>query len=245
MSRLTQHRPRKILAVVAVSAALTAPLAACGSSGDASKEVTVVGSGQVRGAPDILTAGVGVEVVAADVSGAVTQVNEKARQMIDAMVAAGVAAEDVRTSDLSVQPQYDSNGGPYGGGAVTGYRATNSVQIIVRDLDKASGVLDAGIAAGGNAARLNTVSFDIDDDSQLLADARARAFEDAKSRAQQYADLSDTSLKNVITITEAHSTGRGQNMDMRSAQDAPLADIALAPGTQQVSFEVTVTWALD
>ncbi len=76
--------------------------------------------------------------------------------MIDAIVAAGVAPEDVQTSDLSVQPQYDASGGPFIGGNVTGYRATNSVRIVVRDLDKASSVLDAGIAAGGNAARSAT-----------------------------------------------------------------------------------------
>ena len=129
----------------------------------------------------------------------------------------------------------------YVGGNVTGYRATNSVRIVVRDLDKASSVLDAGIAAGGNAARLGNVAFAIDDDSQLLADARTRAFEDAKNRAEQYADLSGTSLENVVTITEAHDTSGGQTM---RAPDASMSDMVLAPGTQQVSFEVTVTWAL-
>ena len=80
------------------------------------REVTVVGSGQVRGAPDILNADIGIEVVAPDVSGAVSESNDKARQMIDAIVAAGVAPEDVQTSDLSVQPQYDASGGPFVGG---------------------------------------------------------------------------------------------------------------------------------
>lgn len=231
----------KTLALTAAAAALTVSLTACGSSDNAAKEVTVVGSGQVRGAPDILNADIGIEVVAPDVSGAVSEANDKARQMIDAIVSAGVAPEDVQTSDLSVQPQYDASGGPFVGGNVTGYRATNSVRIVVRDLDKASSVLDAGIAAGGNAARLGNVAFAIDDDSQLLADARTRAFEDAKNRAEQYADLSGTSLENVVTITEAHDTSGGQTM---RAPDASMSDMVLAPGTQQVSFEVTVTWAL-
>ncbi|MFE4501220.1 SIMPL domain-containing protein [Rhodococcus sp. NPDC056743] len=238
---LTTGRPH--LATLAVAAALAISLTACASTDSTTKEVTVVGTGEVRGAPDILSAGIGVEVVAPDVSGAVSQANEKARVMIDAMVAAGVAAEDIQTSDLSIQPQYDGTGGPFGGAAVTGYRATNSVRIVVRDLSKASAVLDAGIAAGGDAARLNTVTFDIDDDSALLADARTRAFEDAQNRAEQYADLSGTSLANVVTITEAHNTTGNQNM-MRSP-DASMSDMVIAPGTQQVSFEVTVTWALD
>ena len=109
----------KTLALTAATAALTVSLTACGSSDNAAKEVTVVGSGQVRGAPDILNADIGIEVVAPDVSGAVSEANDKARQMIDAIVAAGVAPEDVQTSDLSVQPQYDASGGPFVGGNVT------------------------------------------------------------------------------------------------------------------------------
>lgn len=233
---------RTTVALLTAAAALTVSLTACGSSEPATKEVTVVGTGEVRGAPDILTAVIGVELVEPDVGGAVSQSNEKARAMIDAMVAAGVATDDVRTSDLSVQPQYDAVSGNQ-----TGYRAINSVHIIVRDLGKASGVLDAGIAASGNAARLHTVAFDIDDNSTLLADARTRAFEDAKTRAGQYADLSGTSLSNVVTITEALTTTAGnQNMDTNSLMRSPGAyDMVLAPGAQQVSFQVTVTWALS
>lgn len=233
---------RPHLTMLAVATALAISLTGCASSDNPTKDVTVVGTGEVRGAPDILSAGVGVEVVAPDVSGAVSQANEKARAMIDAMVAAGAAAEDIQTSDLSVQPQYDGSGGPYGGATVTGYRATNSVRVVVRDLSTASAVLDAGIAAGGDAARLNTVAFDIDDDSALLADARARAFEDARNRAEQYADLSGTSLSNVITITEAPGSTDGP---MMRAPEASMGDMMIAPGTQQVSFEVTVTWALN
>lgn len=44
-----------------------------------------------------------------------------------------------------------------------------------------------------------------------------------------------------MTITEAHDTSGGQTM---RAPDASMSDMVLAPGTQQVSFEVTVTWSL-
>ncbi len=68
----------KTLALTAAAAALTVSLTACGSSDNAAKEVTVVGSGQVRGgAPDILNADIGIEVVAPDVSGAVSEANDK------------------------------------------------------------------------------------------------------------------------------------------------------------------------
>ncbi|TSD99978.1 DUF541 domain-containing protein [Skermania sp. ID1734] len=229
----------------AAAATVSLLLAGCSSDDDngaSTHEVTVVGSGEVTGAPDILNADVGVSTTAADVSGAVEAANQKAKAMIDAVVNAGVARSDVQTSELSIQPEYN-NPAPGGTSTVSGYRATNSVHITVRDLTKASKVLDAAVKAGGNDARLGGVSFAIDDNSKLLADARKRAFEDAKNRAKQYADLSGLPLGKVIDISETSSGGPTpmprQNGTMNAAPDMPIE-----PGTQKVHFDVTVKWAL-
>ncbi|MFF3221942.1 SIMPL domain-containing protein [Nocardia suismassiliense] len=220
----------------------TVLLTGCGTD-DAGPErhVTVVGSGQVRGAPDILNADLGVEVTAENVSAAIARANDKAKAMTDAVVGAGATREDVRTTDVSIQPQY--SGGPNGGDTVIGYRATNSVRVVVRDLTKASGVLDSAIKAGGNETRLRSVSFAIDDNSQLLADARARAFADAKARAEQYAVLAGVQLTEVDTITEA-SSHDDDSANKMSAQDAAPQSVPLEPGTQTVTFTVKVTWGL-
>lgn len=226
----------RITAICAAAAGVVLVLTGCGSSdSDTSRDVTVVGSGEVRGAPDILNADLGAQVNAADVSAAVDGVNAKAKAMIDAMVTAGVDRKDIQTSELSVYPEY----GPEGR-TITGYRATNSVHVVVRDLTKASAVLDAAVKAGGNDTRISNVSFDLEDNSKLLNDARARAFEDAKSRAQQYADLSGLKLGDVETITE--NSGGGNTPLYK--ESAPAADFALEPGQQTVSFTVQVTWNL-
>ncbi|MEU7142346.1 SIMPL domain-containing protein [Nocardia sp. NPDC046473] len=226
--------------LVAALAAATAVVTGCGSSDSGpEREVTVVGSGQVRGAPDILNADIGVEVTADNVSAAISRANDRAKAMTDAIVGAGATKEDVRTTDVSIQPQYaggtDSN-------TVVGYRANNSVRVVVRDLSKASGVLDSAIKAGGNETRLRSVSFAIDDNSQLLADARARAFADAKARAEQYAVLAGVKLTKVITISEANSRDDSAKM---SARDAAPQSVPLEPGTQTVTFTVKVTWGLS
>ena len=88
---------------------------------------------------------------------------------------------------------------------IAGYRASNSIQVKIRKLDKASQALAAIVGAGGDATRINSVSYSIEDDSKLVRDARARAFDDAKDRAGQYAELSGLSLGKVISISEAPS----------------------------------------
>ncbi|MBB5914248.1 hypothetical protein BJY24_003115 [Nocardia transvalensis] len=228
---------RRITGAVAVFAGTAALLTGCGDSGSAGtdRDVTVVGTGQVRGAPDTLNADLGVEVTAPDVSTAIETANGRAKAVNDAVVGAGVAREDIRTTDVSLQPQY----GPGSDRAVTGYRATNTVHITVRDLAKASGVLDAAVKAGGNDARLRGVSFALDDNSKLLADARARAFADAKSRAEQYAVLSGLKLRDVKTVNETRSGG-DEPPTPRNQFATPA--VPLEPGMQTVTFNVTVTW---
>ncbi|NNH75565.1 SIMPL domain-containing protein [Nocardia uniformis] len=222
--------------ICAAAAGFALVLTGCGSSdSDRDRNVSVVGTGEVRGAPDILNADLGAQVNAGDVSAAVDGVNAKAKAMADAMVNAGVQREDIQTSQLSVQPEYAPEGRN-----ITGYRATNSVHVVVRDLSKASAVLDAAVKAGGNDTRISNVSFDLADNSTLLTDARARAFEDAKSRAQEYADLSGLKLGEVETITESSNGG---NTPMYR-ESAPTSDFALEPGQQTVSFTVQVTWNL-
>ncbi|WP_330184505.1 SIMPL domain-containing protein [Nocardia sp. NBC_01503] len=225
---------RRRIGICAAATGLALLLTGCGTDND--RAVTVVGTGKVSGVPDVLNADLGAEVTAADVSTAVDGVNAKAKAMTDAMVTAGVKREDVKTSELSVQPTY----GPEGR-SVIGYRASNSVHIAVRDLPKASAILDSAVKAGGNDTRISSVAFGLEDNAKLLSDARARAFDDAKARAQQYADLSGLKLKKVKTINEGSSGGPTPMQRQAAPGDSGFA---LEPGQQTVTFDVTVVWEL-
>ena len=218
------------LAVVMVSGCDSAPPVEANA-----RQVTVVGSGKVQGAPDTLTADVGIEVVAPDVTAAMNQANERQRAVIDALTAGGIDAKDISTTTVNVQPQYGDNS------AITGYRASHSLAVTIRRLDAAPGALTSVVNAGGNATRINSVTYSIQDDSQLVSDARARAFEDAQNRAKQYADLAGLSLGKVISISEAADSTPPRPMP---AQGGMGADMALPPGQQTVNFAVTAVWEL-
>ena len=207
--------------------------------GTNARQVTVVGSGEVRGVPDTLTADVGVEVVAPDVSAAMRQASERQQAVIDAVSARGIDSKDISTTTVSLQPEYGENS------AITGYRAGNSISIRIRALDAASEVLSIIVAAGGNAARINGVSYSIDDDSQLVRDARARAFDDARSRAEQYAELSGLSLGTVISISEAPGAGPPPVPVPMPRAPMAAADVPLSPGEQTVGFSVMAVWELN
>ena len=173
---------------------------------------------------------------APDVSTAIDRANDRGTAIIDAVKGLGVAAEDIRTSQFSVSTDYS---GP--DSTPSGYRVTNMVTVVVRDLDKASDVIGAAVRAGGDDARVNSVNFTLENDSDAVKQARERAFADAKSRAQQYADLAEVGLGPVVTIDEVSSASQPP-----VAFDAEVsrASVPLEPGLSTVSFQVTVKWSL-
>ena len=234
----------RLLIRIALAVGLTAALlAGCdshgGRVGDNPRQVTVVGSGQVQGVPDTLTADVGIEFTAPDVTTAMNQTNDRQQAVINALTGAGVDRKDISTTEVSLQPEYDSSGG-----AITGYRAGNSIRVKIHPADSASHVLAVIVGAGGDATRISSVSYSIADDSQLVKDARARAFNDAKNRADQYAQLSGLRLGNVLSISEA--TGGTPTAGSPPAPPRAMpTEVPLEPGQQTVSFSVTAVWELD
>jgi uncharacterized protein YggE len=103
-------------------------------------------------------------------------------------------------------------------------------------------VLAVIVGIGGDATRINSVSYSIADDSQLVKDARARAFQDAKNRAEQYAQLSGLKLGKVISISEA--SGAAATMPPAPPRGGIAESVPLEPGQQTVRFSVTAVWEL-
>ncbi|QZT62411.1 SIMPL domain-containing protein [Mycolicibacterium austroafricanum] len=228
-----------LAAVAATAAALTACDAQSGPTlepGADSRQVTVVGAGQVQGTPDTLTVNASMEFVGPDATAAMNQTNERQQAVIDGLVELGIDRKDIATTAADLQPQYNSDST-----SITAYRATNSVNVTLRDLGRASDAIGLIVATGGNATRINSISYSIEDDSQLVRDARARAFEDAKDRAAQYAELSGLNLGKVISISE--SGGPTPPVPMQAPR-AMEAAVPLEPGQQTVGFSVTVIWEL-
>jgi uncharacterized protein YggE len=212
------------------------------ASGANPRQVTVIGSGQVQGIPDTLTADVGIEFTAPDVTAAMNQTNDRQQAVINALVGAGMDHKDIRTTAVTLQPQYGSPE-PNGTASITGYRAANAIRVKIHPTDAASRMLALIVSTGGDATRISSVSYSIADDSQLVKDARARAFNDAKNRAEQYAQLSGLRLGRVLSISEA--SGSPPTPGGPPALPRSMSAVPLEPGQQEVGFSVTAVWELD
>ncbi|MEV8631884.1 SIMPL domain-containing protein [Streptosporangium sp. NPDC051023] len=197
-------------------------------------QVTVVGEGSLSSPPDVMRLNTGVEVRRASASQAFADARDAAARLTKALLKAGVDAKDLRTNELSLGPEYDTYP------KVSGYRAAQGVEAVVRNVESADRVIEAAVAVG-EEVRLNGVSFEVSDSRKLLRAAREVAFKDARSRAEQYAKLSGRELGQVVTITEENVT---PPRPVAYGAGLVAEKASISPGQQTVSVSVRVVYGL-
>lgn len=201
------------------------------------ESVRVDGTGEVFGEPDLLAADFAVEALAATVGQALTGAGTAATRMRDALIRAGIARSDLQTSNVSITSRLDDDQD------VLGYTVSQGLTAKIRDLPRAGALISAAIAAGGDAARLNGVSFAVEHDGALLAEARRKAFADARDKAELYAAAAGRKLGRVVTISEGEA-GAGAS-DGSGGMYAADVRLPIEPGRLRLVATVTVEWAFQ
>jgi uncharacterized protein len=218
--------------------AAAAPAGAVLTSATGAARITVTGTGTVSGTPDQLVLSMGVSVNAASVGTALSDASQAVRQVTAALRARGVAASDIQTTGLSIQPSYRANSQ-----TPDGYGVTESLNATLRRLASAGGQIDAAVRAGGNATTVDGISLNLADTSGLLARARAAAVADARVKASQYARALGQSLGPVVSVTD-QAAPEPFPFANQAGSAAGRAAVPISPGTQQLSVSITVVYAL-
>src|SRR5690606_2725660 len=99
---------------------------------------------------------------------------------------------------------------------ITGYQASNTVSIKVREIDRLGKVLDALVASGAN--QINGPSFEIDEPEAVYDEARRAALEQAQQRAKMYADSLGMQVKRIVSISEGGGFQPPRPMVMMAAK---------------------------
>jgi uncharacterized protein YggE len=203
---------------------------------DPREGITVTGTGEAFGEPDTLTADFAVETTGATVKESLDRAVAAATRMRDSLLGAGTARADLQTLNVTVGSTQKDDG------KITGYTASQGLSLTVRDLARAGTLISAAIEAGGDAARLSNVSFAIENDDALLAQARKAAFADARAKATLYAAEAGRPLGRVVRVNEETPSfgGFSQKHLMASADAA----VPIEPGRQRLTVSVVVEWAL-
>lgn len=204
-------------------------------------EITVVGNGTITAKPDILRIMVGVVAHADQASDAVRMMSDDLAQVLAVMSDEGLPPADIQSSGLRLSERYSNDRDYDAPPKVVGFTAQSDVTVIVRDLDRAGGILDRLVAEGAN--QISSLAFDIDDKAPLLEQARVAAVADAIAKTALYADAANVKAGAIVSISEVTSGGgiaRGQMMAMAEARSVPIA-----AGTLDVTAQVTVVTAIE
>jgi uncharacterized protein len=200
--------------------------------------VSVVGSGEVTGAPDVLRVSFGVEHAAPDVAAAVARVGERTKAVVAALRDRGIGESQLGTSAVNVFQDYrEPDSAP-------AYRASHTISVETSDLTGFGELLNAAVDAAGNSLSLNGMQFDIEDKTDLLIQARELAFQQAKEKARHLAALAGFSLGSVTAIAESqgHFPIRAATNASKGAYDSAL-NITPGDHTVSVSLDVHFAWA--
>ncbi len=161
------------------------------------RTIAVTGVGEIILVPDIAYINVGVHTEAEDVTSAVNDNNDQAQAIIAAIIDMGVEEKDIQTSNFNVYSmnRYDNMSNVVG----VNFAVDNTLYIIVRDLPMLSEILDAALSAGAN--QVYGISFDINNRSDAIRQARDLAIQDAEARALSVAETAGVSLGKIQSIS--------------------------------------------
>jgi uncharacterized protein YggE len=208
--------------------------------GTRSPAITVVGTGEADGKPDIAHVQVGVVTEAATAAEALRKNSEAMSRLISMLRKRGIEDRDFQTVRFNVSPQYKYDKTQQEPPRIAGYQVTNEVKVKIRRISALGEFLDETVSLGANQVR--GISFDVSEPAQLLDESRRKAMADAQHRAQTYAEAAGLKLGKPIIIEE--QAGRPApypvaRMDATAAQSVPIA-----PGEQAFTTHVTVSFAI-
>ncbi|MDE3101887.1 MAG: SIMPL domain-containing protein [Chloroflexota bacterium] len=235
-----------IALVIAAKAPAPTALAAGGPGGGATYALPVTGGGAIS--PGLVTTGDGTAKVKPDVAiitvGAVAQAATAAdaqaqvAQRVDAILqrakGLGIADKDTRSAGYTIQPQYAYAQGQ--APRITGYQATQQIELTYRNVDNAGKALDA-LVQGDVAANTVSIRLAIDDPKQAQADARIQAIEDARSKADAMAKTAGVTLGKVLAISDLSASTPSRSLFGPVAAPMPAAG---APSSQVPAGDLDV-----
>lgn len=219
-----------LLTLAALPAAATPPVPA---SPSAQRGLTVTGTASVRVRPDIVGFSFGAQANGATAQAALQASSAQMTKILAALKAAGIAADDLQTQQVSLSVRTGRDGT-----TIVGYTASNSAAATVRNLTKAGVVIDAAVAAGAN--QVSGPEFSRSDAEALVRQALTAAYDRAKAKAQALAARAGLRLGKPVAIQEG---GIGP-LPVGATAAATADHTPVEPGKMEIAATVTVTFAI-
>lgn len=200
------------------------------------------GEGKALAKPDIASVSVGIQAQAQTVQSVQEQINSVINKISAGLKQAGVDSKDIQTRNYSIYPNYDYTSSQQ---RITGYNASTTLLVKVRNLDNVNNVIDTATANGAN--QVSEISFDIEDKIKLENEARQKAVSEAKKKAEQAAKIAGFKLGRIINYSENQQGIERPLPVMMQAADKAVSGTPtqVEPGSSEVTINVTLSYEIQ
>jgi uncharacterized protein YggE len=230
-----------IITVSAVAGVVALAIPANGADTTNTRYITVTGVGTISVVPDAVRFNATVSSLASTNAAALSSASKSAAAVRAALKEKGIALRDIRSANIYVYPEY--NWTQESGTKITGYRASQTFDVLIRKASDAGTIIEAVVTAGGDNVQLGGVIPTTLNPAIATEEARAAAVANAKSKASSYAKLLGTSIGKVLFLEEQSSPIYSSPFPMAKAEADSAVQIDL--GEQDVTVTITVRWALN
>lgn len=204
---------------------------------------TVSGTSEVTAVPDTAMISLGVNKNGPTVEGAKEEVNKIINQITNDLKALGVDEKDIKTSNYSVNPNYDYSQGSQ---KTNGYSVNATVEVKLKSIEKANNAIDTATKDG--ATQIGGVQFVINDDQRkkLEDQVRREAIQKAKEKASSIAQAAGIHLGRVVDVQENGGGSEPRQYytmatDLKQAA-APEEPTKLNPGENKIISTVSLSY---
>lgn len=201
--------------------------------------VSVGATGEVQGQPDVAVVDLESSATASDPGTAADRLARNASQLREALTAANVSAEQIRTTYYDVsreRPDPDRAGD----GNETVYRARQGFAVTVENTSRVGDVVDVAVDSGATAVRNVEFRLSEANRSALRERALTNAMDRARSDAAVLAEaegLTVTEVRSITTVDEGVQPFVAEQAALEA--DAAATEIESGPVTVRATVQVT------
>jgi hypothetical protein len=205
--------------------------------------LAVSGTGEATADADIVTIVLGVQTRDESAAAAVAENGRMMVDAIEALKAAGVPEEEIKTSRFSISPTRDWIDGRLSDKVV--FEVNNQITFTLDLADEMDigAFLDAAVGAGANT--VESVTFALQDPKPVQEEALVEAVVDAMGKAGVISQAAGVSLGRVLSISE----GGYSPIPMAESRAYLAADASamtpIVPGDVMVTATVTITYEIQ
>ena len=227
----------KTLAAITAAAILAAATPVLADAPSTATTLSLSVEGEATATPDMAAVSFGVQTQGKTAADALKANNARMTAVLAALKAAGIAAKDIQTSSLNLNPQYT-----YGNNVpptLNGYQASDQITVRVNELGQTGPVIDQVVKAGIN--QIDSVTFGLKNSDAALDQARQGAIATLSQRANLYAAATGLHVTRLVNIQEGSNQTIVPPRPMFAMAKMAAADTATPVSEGELHLIVTVS----